>query len=185
MGIWLVALLGTFWFLSSIIFPNGGYVYMLTVASFFFSWGAYYSINKHNLIDQMRKIKYAAYLFIPALIAYLWTVDTDYNRYIFLPYIIIGIIFVFVVTSYLFEKGRIHVNHTLSNCSFFVFALHSLILSDLGKLLFMGCQLNDTPIVLLFLYIAIPTITILICIFLYKLLNKYMPTICGLLTGGR
>ena len=191
---WLIKKL-KFWFIIGLtvylyvfghsLLPEGNYLSILIDYLFFFSWGAYYSINKHNLIDQMRKIKYAAYLFIPALIAYLWTVDTDYNRYIFLPYIIIGIIFVFVVTSYLFEKGRIHVNHTLSNCSFFVFALHSLILSDLGKLLFMGCQLNDTPIVLLFLYIAIPTITILICIFLYKLLNKYMPTICGLLTGGR
>lgn len=167
------------------LLPEGSYISLLIDYLYFFSWGAYYSIYKQNLITQMQKLKFAAYLFVPSVIINLLTIDTEYNRYIFLPHILIGIIFVFIATAYLLEKGKIHVNETLANCSFFVFALHSLILNDLGKLMFIGCQLNDSPLVLLFLYIAIPTITILICVGLYKLLNKYLPTICGYLTGGR
>lgn len=183
---WFIIGLAIYLYLfGHLLLPEGSYLSLVIDYMFFFSWGAYYSINKQNLTSEMQKLKYVAYIFIPAIFIDLFTIDTKYNTYIFLPYIIIGIISIFIITSILMEKGKLHINNTLANCSFFVFALHSLILNDLGKLLFMACQLNDTPLVLLFLYIAIPTITIVICVWLYKLLNKYLPTICGLLTGGR
>jgi surface polysaccharide O-acyltransferase-like enzyme len=183
---WFIIGLAIYLYLfGHLLLPEGSYLSLVIDYMFFFSWGAYYSINKQNLISEMQKLKYVAYIFIPAIFIDLFTIDTKYNTYFFLPYIIIGIISIFIITSILLEKGKLHINNTLANCSFFVFALHSLILNDLGKLLFMACQLNDTPLVLLFLYTAIPTITIVICVWLYKLLNKYLPTICGLLTGGR
>lgn len=183
---WFIFALAIYLYIfGHLLLPEGSYLSIVIDYLFFFSWGAYYSINKQNIITEMRKLKWIACLFVPSVIINLLTIDTKYNTYIFLPHIILGIIFAFVATSYFLEKGKIHVNETLANCSFFVFALHSLILNDLGKLMFMACQLNDTPLVLLFLYIAIPTITIVICVWLYKLLNRYLPKICGLLTGGR
>lgn len=184
--IWFIIGLGIYLYVfGHTLLPQGCYLGLVLDYLFFFSWGAYYSINKQNLISQMLKYKYAVYIFIPALLIDLFTIDTDYNRYALFPYILIGIIFVFVTTSYLLEKNKIHINNTLANCSFFVFALHSLILNDLGKVMFIACQLNDTPLVLLFLYIAIPTVTIIICIMVYKLLNRFAPKICSLLNGGR
>ena len=183
---WFIIGLAIYLYLfGHLLLPEGSYLSLVIDYMFFFSWGAYYSINKQNLTSEMQKLKYVTYIFIPAIFIDLFTIDTKYNTYIFLPYIIIGIISIFIITSILMEKGKLHINNTLANCSFFVFALHSLILNDLGKLLFIACQLNDTPLILLFLYIAIPTITIVICVWSYKLLNKYLPTICGLLTGGR
>lgn len=167
------------------IFPNMKSLTILIDYFFFFSWGAYYSINKLNIVEQMRRIKYIPILFLILVVLCLITNSTEYNRYVHFPTILTGIVSSVALVSYLLEKGRIHVNETLANSSFFIFALHSLILNEIGKLLFICVGCNDSPLMLLFLYILIPVVTILICVGLYKLLNRFAPAVCSLLTGGR
>ena len=165
--------------------PEGSYLSIVLDYLFFFSIGAYLSINKQNMVTQMRKLKYVTILFIPAAIFNVLSITTPYNRYIFFPFIVIGIITFIVVVSYLLEKNKIHVNKTLANCSFFIFAFHSLILMEIGKILFIGLHLNDTPLTMLFLYIAIPTISVCIGLIVYLFLKRFAPKLFSLLNGGR
>ena len=184
--IWFIVGLGVILYYGSHhVFPDMHYFNLVLDNVFFFSWGAYYSINKLNIVSEMRRFKYIPIIFIVLLVVSMFIHNTDYNRFVHLPTVVIGIMFSIGLVSCLLESDKIHVNETLANSSFFVFALHSLILNEIGKTLFVMLGCNDSPLVLLFLYIAIPTVTIIICVALYKLLNRFMPTICALLTGGR
>lgn len=184
--IWYVIGLGLYLYvIGNRFLPEGSYLSIVLDYLFFFSIGAYLSINKQNMVTQMRKLKYVTILFIPAAIFNVLSITTPYNRYIFFPFIVIGIITFIVVVSYLLEKNKIHVNETLANCSFFIFAFHSLILMEIGKILFIGLHLNDTPLTILFLYIAIPTISVCIGLIVYLFLKRFAPKLFSLLNGGR
>lgn len=183
---WFIIFIGILLYIfGSNIIPGWKYASIVLGYSFFFSWGAYYSINKQNLITQFRKFKYVAPLFIPLTFINLFTIDTEFNRYIFFPFVLTSTIFLIVTISYLIEKDKIHVNDALANCAFFLYAMHALVIVDIGKILFVGLHLTDTPITMIILYFAISISTICICLLTYYLLKKFAPKICSLLTGGR
>ena len=50
---------------------------------------------------------------------------------------------------------------------------------------FMLLHLGDDPLTLLLFFYGIVTLTILVCLATYVVLNKYVPKFCRLLTGGR
>ena len=186
LGKWLIVALGIVWYFYQALFlPDGGWTALLSHATFFFSWGAYYSINKQNFVLTMEKYRYAPWFYIPIAIADTLTKGTDYNIFIHEAGILVGIVAAVVIVSYLLRSGKTKVNDTLANCSFFVFALHTLIMNDFGKLLFTVLHLPDNTFAMLFLYIVVPTLTIFLCVILYVVLKRYAPSVCSLLTGGR
>lgn len=183
---WLIISIGILLYIfGGNLFPGYKYPSLLLGYLFYFSWGAYYSINKQDIITQIRKLKYAAILFIPLTFINLFTINTEYNKYIFFPFILTSIIFFIIIVSYLIENNKLHVNNTLANSSFFLFAMHTLVIVDMGKVLFVGLHLTDTPIVMILLFFTIPTLTVCICLFTYLLLKKYAPKVCSILNGGR
>lgn len=185
-GILFITILGMIWyFIQPILLPDGGYPVLFFTAAFFFSYGAYFSINRISFVDYMRKFKYAPLLYLLLAVIDTLTKKTDYNIYIHEAGIFIGVISAVIVTSYLIERGRVQVNMTLANCSFFVFALHTLIMSDIGKVLFTVFHLPDNTCSMLFLYFVVPSITIILCVLVYIFLKKYLKNVCNLLTGGR
>lgn len=185
-GKWFVILLGIVWYLiKPIVFPDGGYPVLFFTAAFFFSCGAYFSINRKSFVDIMRKYKYFPLLYLIIAVVDTFTKKEVYNIYIHEAGILVGVVSAVIVTSYLIEKGKVKVNMTLANCSFFVFALHTLIMSDIGKALFTACHLPDNTYAMLFLYFVVPTITIILCVLIYIFLKRFLPTVCNALTGGR
>ncbi len=183
---WLMITIGIVLYIFGRDFlPNFKYVSLILGYMFFFSWGAYYSINKQDLVTQIRKFKYVTLLIIPLTIINLFTIGTEYNKYIFFPFVLASTISLIVIVSYLIEKDKIHVNSALANSAFFLYAMHALIIVDMGKVLFVGLHLTDTPIVMTILYFAIPILTISICLITYFILKKYAPKLCSLLSGGR
>lgn len=166
------------------LFMEGGYFASLLSSTFYFLWGAYYSITQKNLVVEMRRFKYVPYLYVPILLADTVTTGTvgSILHYGGVP---LGAIAAIVVTSYLMEAGKIRLNKLLSESSFFVFAMHMLIMWEVAKVVFVLLHIPDNPFALLAFYFFIVTITILICLGSYVLLKKYMPSVCKLLTGGR
>ena len=185
-GKWFIILLGIVWyFIRPILFPDGGYPVLFFTAAFFFSCGAYFSINRKSFVDIMRKVKWFPLLYLLLAVVDTFTKKEDYNIYIHKAGILIGVASAVIVTSYLIEKGRVKVNMTLANCSFFVFALHTLIMHDIGKVFFTILHLPDNTYAMLFMYFLVPTITISLCVFIYIFLKRFLPTVCNVLTGGR
>lgn len=186
LGVWLVAMMGLSWFLMKpVILPNEGWLAQLCTATFFFSWGAYYSIYKQSFVEQMRRMRFVPLLYIVLVVGDTLTKGVNYNPVIHNAGIIAGIVTVVLVASYLLETGKGKVYTTLANSSFFVFALHTLIIGDIGKVLFKCLHLPDNTYAMLLLYFTTPIITIVFCVGLYVILKRYVPAVANLLTGNR
>ena len=183
--IWYVAILGAIWCVKNLFFHDGGYVVMLITALFFFSWGGYCGVRGIDFVQEMRKLRWMVLLYIPIAFSDVLTIFTYFNSYIHNVGILLGIIAVINISSRRIEGGSIRISPILLNSTFFVYALHKLIIDDIAKIIFSALHLPDTTMVMLLFYIVIPIITIIVCILLYKLLNRSFPGVCKLLTGGR
>lgn len=182
--LWYIIFIGVLWYIKNLIFPTGGYITMLLTSLTFFSWGAYYAVNQIDFIVRMRKLKYFLLLYIPIAI-----LDTflHYSEYSYLVHnlgILFGVIVALVISAYFVEAGAT-ISPILKNATFFVYAFHKLIIDDVAKIVFSVLHLPDDTYIMLLLYIIIPIITICVCVLLYKFINKFLPAVCGLLTGGR
>ena len=183
-GIWYVIVVGII--SSFLILPDGYYWVFLSTALFFFSWGAYYSVHKKSFVDSMRGYWYMPLLFLCLAVVDAWPKNTEsLHLYIHSMSQFAGVISAIVVMSYLVENGKVKINSILAGGSFFVYALHMLILTDIGKILVIVFHLPDDTYVMLACSFIVPAITYSICMGLYVLLNRYLPRVCNLLTGGR
>ena len=119
-------------------------------------------------------------------IADVLTNGMDYNFYIHKVGILLGVVSIVLITSYLLENKMVKVNHTLAHSSFFIFALHYMIISVIGKMAFVMLHVSDNnSYEMLALYFGTAILTILICLGLYVLLRRCTPRVCNVLTGGR
>ena len=179
--IWLVLALGV----TTLFFcpPDFGGMPFWTI--FYFCWGAYYSIHKRDVIAIMRKYWFMPLVYFVVTIIDLTTYGLPINYYTGNLVVVVGIPALIVGTSYLLEKGYVKVNTTLANSSFFVFALHTMIMYDMAKILVLAFHIPNNPYVLLVFYFAMPLITAFVCVAIYLALRRWMPSFCGLLTGGR
>lgn len=181
-GKYFIILLGIAWYATRPF--DFGHPNQLLTAFFFFSWGAWHSINRQDFVRSFRKLSSSPLLYAVLALADTLTKETTWNCYIHSAGIIVGIIAAVVVTANLLEKGKIRTSSFLANGSFFIFALHTLFMGDLSKVIFIFAG-SQSPVFLLFLYFFVPISTTLICLGLYKGLKTYFPTCAKLLTGGR
>lgn len=91
-----------------------------TTTFFFFTLGAYFSINKLNIVTVCRKF------FVPSSILYflfalmdLLTKEWWWNMYIHSLGIVVGIVFVLNITAFYIEKRTIHSVKFLTSSAFF------------------------------------------------------------------
>ena len=159
---------------------------MLVKASFFFSLGAIFSIHKKNIVIFCRKYRYAPVIYMLVAITDALTKGMEYNVYINKIGILLGMVSAIIITSYLLEYNKVKVNTTLGNSSFFIYALHTLVLGPVGVLMFTKLHIPESnPYAMLALYFAAPAITVAICLACYVYIKRYIPKIGSLLTGGR
>ena len=186
-GRWLVVALGAVWYLRPLLFPmwGEGWGTMLLDAAFFFSWGAYYSIRGLSPLNEPCKPWPVALIYLPIAIADALTKGWEYNIFIHKAGILVGIVAVVCIAAHLVEKGKGGAVASLSGGSFLVFALHTLVMDDIGKVLFTVLHLTPGVGMLLLLYFVVPTVTILFCLAVYAALRRLAPPLCRLLTGGR
>lgn len=107
-----------------------------------------------------------------------------YGIYIHNIGIIFGIFSAVVLTAYLLESGVIRVNKFLSDGSFFLYALHALLMLVLARCI-TKVFFVDSLFYTVALYFIVPCLTTAVSFGLYELLRRYTPRICAVLTGGR
>ena len=186
-GRWLVVVLGAIWYLRLLLFPmwEDGCGTMLLDAAFFFSWGAYYGIRGLNPLNEIRKLWPVVLIYLPLAIADALTKGWEYNIFIHKAGIVLGIVSIVRIATYLVEMGKARASALLAGSSFLVFALHTLVMDDIGKVLFTALHLPINMGTLLLLYFIVPSFTILFCLGMYLILKRIAPSLCNLLTGGR
>ena len=126
-----------------------------------------------------------ALIYLPLAIADVLTKGWEYNIFIHKAGIVLGIVAIFYIATYLVETSKARASAMLAGSNFLVFALHTLVMDDIGKVLFTALHLPINIGTLLLLYFIVPSITILFCLVVYFALRRLAPPLCRLLTGGR
>lgn len=180
---WWVIILGLLWI--TVILPEGKIPGFTISSFFFFSFGAYYGINKINFVHIMKPLmlwSIVSYTIICAVSIVFR--NTEWAGYLSNINIVIGIVAVITLTSHFIHKGKWHVNPFLSESSFFIYAFHAVLLNFIVK--FSVKQiLPTTDAEIILIYLIAPIVTIFICLGIYYVLKRYLPTFTSIITGGR
>lgn len=154
----------------------------------FFAAGAWFRVEKRNMLSDLDRRKYW-FLALSAftLIALTLTFRDNPNLYRLFSsiFVISGTVVFFVLAGWAIERGA-KVRPLLVRSSFFIFAAHNiLILHDFSHwviLHLLPFQGEWIECVDLFLR---PTIAVLTCLLLFRIMEKLTPKTLALLTGGR
>ena len=186
MGKWIIMLLGlVYFFYYPLVMPEGSWGVLLSQAAFFFTCGAYCGIHRINFVVALKRFTFVPLLYFVVASIDAFTKGAVYNLYIFQADVLLGTVAAVVIAARFIELGRVHVNQTLANSSFFVYALHTCVLFEVSKIVFIVFRLGDNVWSMLILYVATPLFTAALCVALYLLLKRFVPSLCNLLTGGR
>lgn len=159
-------------------------------AFFYFSLGAYMSVNNTNFVELARKIKMPAAI-IALLMLFLSTYGTPQFvpftvpvRFCILMLVLSGVATLFNIVSWLLETKKVKENKMLTASSFFIFVSHSLVLGAVGFVL--GYVLrSDSILVQAIYYFAYPILSVAVCVSIYYVLDRYFPRLRKFLVGGR
>lgn len=192
-----------------VLIKRGGGVFMLVLATlyltkhlpsytglskyviFFFSFGAYLSIKRLNVISVFGKIEYVNYFVTLALLS---SMMITYGRfpeifsYLLPLYCISSLITVFNIAAHVFRNTRERVASVMDYLKervFFIYATHTLVFIIMLDVVVKHTT-YDAPIIFLFvLYLMMPFVKICGCIIAYNLMKFSMPKVLRVLNGGK
>lgn len=178
-----VILLGCLWLFNLWFVIHGASI----TAFFFFSFGAWFSINRRDFTIDFLKIRWLmtfCYLFMLILNTWLWSHQITNFPFLHNIGIIIGLIAAISWAAYAIKSNHIHPNAFLAGSSFFVYAYHGMPTACACKCwILLLSPVNEWT--MLAGYIIIPFTIAGIGVGIYALLRKYFPTFTALITGGR
>lgn len=156
-------------------------------AFFFFSFGAWLSINKRNFAADFLPLRWFSafiYLAIVVLNTYLWHCKAIDNDYLHNAGIVAGLVAAVSWTAHGFTDNSLSTSAFLSKSSFFVYAYHGIPLAFMVKCWLKMCSpLSECSV--LACYFTVPVITIAVGLVAYWLLLRCFPSFTALITGGR
>lgn len=148
---------------------------------YFFSIGIYLKMYDINILEKIEhyKIIISSIVIISFILRYLTG-----NR-IFMPTFILtfSCLTIYLVSQLKIKKFFTYVQ-MLKKYSFFIFAIHIIIIERLWAILYHPC-LSKIEWIHCLSYIINPIIIIIICLFLYKFLEKTYPKFLSIATGTR
>lgn len=159
-----------------------------TVEPYFFFLGAFFSINKIDIVDfsmyysKKSYFLYIVLLFLSLLITYKY-IPLD-NNFFHKMAVLIGVFLSLAITRGFLEKRKIIINTKLVDSTFFLYAYHMLPISLLCKLWIKYLQPN-TDVELILSFIIIDIIIIVFGYYFYNILRKMMPKFMSIICGNR
>lgn len=165
-----------------------------TVTTFFwFSLGAYFSIKGKNMIESIYKWRIPSYILcIFTLLPLIWLngrkgdgVTANVIGQSLYPFYIIASSFSIIsIATTLIQKGKVKVYPHLAKVSFFVFLSHIFVLGYISNII-NRCLPYDNGIIMIAKYLMTPIATVIVCLIIYWVLNKYFPKFLSFITGSR
>lgn len=171
-----VIALGLFWMLSpGMAYPQS--------SLFYFSLGAWFSINGRSLTDSLSRITAPLLVCYPLIvIADLLLIGTSESFYVHRMQTFTGVFFIIALVSWLVNKGKIRDIAFLSSSSFFLYVTHDPMLRFMRKLSFKFMDQQSELQVMLSYFGAI-VLDIAIVYAAYWFLQKYAPKLLTFTTG--
>lgn len=180
-----ICLLGLTWF--ALTYWDLERTNQLVTAFFFFSWGAYMSINQKDMLVEFGKYAYlSAVLYLIFSMTYIASMHwfPDAASTIKRMNIFIGLLFAYNFASWLLRGKRCHPNPFLASASFFIYVSHWIVYGRVFSLIiFFSHPTSDIEI--LIVYIATVLLTLGILLSVFWLLRRYTPGLLKIITGRK
>ena len=179
----LVAL--SVWWIFGIWFDVIGYKSI--TAFFFFSFGAWFSINKRNFTVDFRPLR------IPAIVLYvilllantlLWYNEVSGFGFLHTIGVILGMVATVSLVASGIASGKLAVSPFLAGSSFFVYAYHGMPIVLVVKYWVKLLQ-PTSEVTMLAGYLLLPIFIVCVGVGVYAVMRKYLPSFTSLITGGR
>ncbi|WP_296004693.1 acyltransferase family protein [uncultured Alistipes sp.] len=180
---YFVWMLGGLWF--ALAYRDFGHAYQLLTAFFFFSWGAYMSVNKKDMMHEFSRFFKASLLLYPLLaLLFVWSVHYFPNASDTIKRlnVVAGLFFAYNTSSWLLAHHVCKVSPFLASSSFFIYIAHALICGNCLKLLFSIFR-PATDFGMLSIYISAVAATLAMLLLSFYLLRRYTPKLLKAITG--
>lgn len=182
---YLLILLGLLWFACDQFYL--GYPNAIVTATFFFSWGAYMSINQKDILRYFGKYFNMSLWLYPTLAVgcfLLLHVNIRLADFVKSLNVIAGLFFAYNVAAYLIQSGKCQVHQSLAAAGFFIYVAHYLICLRILKILFILLRPSTgLGACGLFLLNVVVVIAALLCIF--WLLQRFAPRLLKIIAGRK
>jgi len=153
---------------------------------FFFSLGAYFSINNKNFVTELNKNK-RLWLSIMVISMFIVTFyeNTELAKFFYPIFAASGMAGAIIIVSHLLSKGKIKAKSRLSKTSFFIYVTHYVLIINYSNRIINYLFRSENAFIAIVKYFGSPLITIGFCISMYYLLKKITPGLLNILLGGR
>ncbi len=178
-----IVALGLLWF--ALGYTDYDYPYMLSTAFFYFSFGAYMSINRRDMLVEFGRFFRLSMVAYPLLSILCIVSERCFPECLITIKqlnIFAGLIFAYNLAAWLLNNGKCRVSPFLASASFFVYITHELICAKITRLLYtLLCPTSEG--MFLFMYFASFVLTISLLLATFYLLHRYWPAFLKLTTG--
>ncbi len=162
-------------------------------AFFFFGLGLYISMNGQTLIGVADRLKIPAIVisfFSFFLCLYYGSLKTAEGRLVF-PFFAISCIWIYIkIAQYITETKGFELPALLAKSTFFIYLFHACPIAHIGSvmgktntIMIAATRHFSAPWILY--YLISPFLIVAICLLTFYILQRWMPTLCSLLTGSR
>lgn len=159
-------------------------------AIFFFSIGAYLSIEKKDIVSECRRLKnigLLCFIILLTFITYMNINDNSFPKNIFAIYLIVSVVSMINLGAYITSKN-IEIKKEFTDMSFFIYCAHHVFLIGLSiniihKLISMF--IFNSSLINLTLLILTPLVVLLFCYAIYKLIEYISPMTLRIINGNR
>ena len=150
-----------------------------------FSVGAYFSINRLDVVAEARRIKGISYVAfgIATVLQIIFIGKLGWWMNVISPiYMFFGMAVLINISAYFSAKHK--PSEILAKSSFFLYASHTLFLSEIDKFV-RGWGWNATPLSFSVRYLTLPLLATICCFAACWLLEKAVPALHKILSGNR
>ena len=155
----------------------------------FFSLGAYLQMNRKSLFAVFEKKEYLCYAASLVTLTFACILYFQQGLAYHIAqkgFIVFGTVASFNLANRLVGNRIIHRNNFLSRSSFFIYASHGILILDDFAFFICSHVFNGTSLISRIADLAgRTTLTILICLLLYYLIERFLPRTTKFLTGNR
>lgn len=182
-GAYSIVCMGVLWFVSSL--ADWEHIGQLICAFFFFSWGAYLSIHRKDMLEVFGRWFRPSMLAYPLLaLAYVaamhyWPEAAPIIKQL---NVLAGLFFAYNAAAWLLDRGICKPNAFLSASSFFIYVAHWLVCSRMLKVLFILVR-PESDIALILVYASTVVLTTVLLLGTFYLMKRYTPRLLKIVAG--